>query len=266
MFLAHEKPKHSGLLQAVSRDVAHCRTDLWRPCSQDLLGWMFPWFAGKKRCFFVPSRITTKLSRVSGDSGFAIFMCAPWIIVRFVSNHIPASRLVKMTDFDWVNHPYYWFTIGKSRINMWVCVCAQHVRGQTWTARKFVFFAGYPPIKYGLLANIIGTLIIKKISMGLHFAWKSQKKLGLSCMYIYIYICTCIYIYVYVYHSPKFEVSNFSIYLEEFTMSQHDDPSGQRRNQIKHRFLRLFPISGTSKIHFSGWWLIYYNPQYYNII
>jgi hypothetical protein len=51
-----------------------------------------------------------------------------------------------------------------------VCVCAQHVRGQTWTARKFVFFAGYHPIKYGLLANIIGTLTIKKISMGLHFA------------------------------------------------------------------------------------------------
>jgi len=124
-------------------------------------------------------------------------MCAPWIIVRFVSSHIPASRLVKMTDFDWGNHPYYWFTIGKSRINMWVCVCAQHVRGQTWTAHKFVFFAGYPPIKYGLLANIIGTLTIKKISMGLHFAGKSQKKLGL-----------------YVYHSPKFEVSNFSIYLE----------------------------------------------------
>jgi hypothetical protein len=49
-----------------------------------------------------------------------------------------------------------------------------------------------------LLANIIGTLTIKKISMGLHFAWKSQKKLGLSCMYIYIhmymyiYICICI--------------------------------------------------------------------------
>ena len=148
----------------------------------------------------MPSRITTKLSRVSGDSGFAIFMCAPWIIVRFVSNHIPASRLVKMTDFDWVNHPYYWFTIGKSRINMWVCVCAACPRPNLdsaqicvfcWLPSNQIWFAGKHNWDFNHQENINGTSL----------CWKIPKKVGII-MYVYIYIYTYVHVYIYVYITP----------------------------------------------------------------
>ena len=196
----------------------------------------------------MPSRITTKLSRVSGDSGFAIFMCAPWIIVRFVSSHIPASRLVKMTDFDWGNHPYYWFTIGKSRINMWVCVCvcaacprpnldSAQICVFCWLPSNQIWFAGKHNWDFNHQENINGTSL----------CWKIPKKVGIICISL-----------------PQIRSVQLFYLFRRFTMSQNDDPSQQCRN--KHRFLRLFPISGTSKTHFSGWWLIYYNPQYYNII
>ena len=129
---------------------------------------------------------------------------------------------------------------------MGVCVCAACPRPNLdsaqicvfcWLPSNQIWFAGKHNWDFNHQENINGTSL----------RWKIPKKVGIICISL-----------------PQIRSVQLFYLFRRFTMSQNDDPSQQCRN--KHRFLRLFPISGTSKTHFSGWWLIYYNPQYYNII